>query len=393
MALLRISDNVYNVGVLNPFLRIAHIDKKCPYGTSYNSYLIDDRKTCLIDIVNSNFFDDFLYNLGLVCDIGAVDYLVLNRVIPQQGESIKRMLEISPKTIIVCTEVAKTLLDNILNTEYNCVTVKSGDKLTLGNSVMEFIETPMPSTPDSMCTYFDNDSVLFSGSLFGADFCEPKGLDEDMLYVDEYMEELKNYYNYYMYSNRKYVLKALESLGDRLIYYIAPQNGVVITDRVREVVKNYSKWSSEKVEENAVVLYVTTGGYTKELAQAVAEAFESKNIKTEIIDMKTITADECAKIVENVKYIAVGACTVNKNLPHTAIVALSKINCLTAEDKIFFTFGSYGWSGEGVDMLAVYLQLCGMKQLAPAFKVCMKPTENDIEKIKSIITESLGEVK
>lgn len=393
MALLRISDNVYNVGVLNPFLRNAHIDKKCPYGTSYNSYLIDDRKTCLVDIAENDFFDDFLYNLGLVCDIGAVDYLILNRIIPQQGESIKRMLEVSPKTTIVCTAVGKKLLDNILNTEYNCVTVKNGDKLTLGNSVMEFIETPMLPTPDSMCTYFDNDSVLFSGSLFGADFCEPKGLDEDMLYADEYMAEVKNYYNYYMYPNRKYVLKALENLGDRLIYYIAPQNGVVITDKVREIVKNYSEWSSQKAEEKAVVLYASTGGYTKELAQAVTEAFESKNIKAEIIDMKTATADECAEVVENAKYVAVGACTVNKNLPYSAITALSKINCLTTEDKNFFAFGSYGWSGEGADMLAVYLQLCGMKQLAPAFKVCMKPTENDIEKIKSIITEGLGEVK
>ena len=85
MAVVRISPNVYNVGVLNPFIRKTSISKECEYGTSYNSYFIDDRKNVLIDVADGAFVSDFMYNLGLVADIGAIDYLILNRVLPCYG--------------------------------------------------------------------------------------------------------------------------------------------------------------------------------------------------------------------------------------------------------------------------------------------------------------------
>ena len=78
MSLMRISNNVYSVGAMAPLVRKEELIKACPYGTSYNSYFIDDRKTAVIDMVYGEYFDDFLYNLGLVADIVAVDYLILN---------------------------------------------------------------------------------------------------------------------------------------------------------------------------------------------------------------------------------------------------------------------------------------------------------------------------
>lgn len=389
MALVRISNNVYNVGVLNPFLRKNNINKECRFGTTYNSYLIDDRTTALIDIVDSSFYDDFQYNLGLVCDIGAIDYLVLNRIIPQYAESIEKLLKISPKTTIVCTEIGKKLLDNILHCEYNCVTVNDGDKLNLGNSLLEFISAPMLPTPDSMCTYFENDGVLFSGSLFGADFCEPNGNDECMRYLDDYTNELKAYFDFYFTQLKGFVNDALATLEDKQIYVVAPLNGPVVVENTENVIAYYKEWSVQAKGKSAVVLYSSAVGYTKQLANAVLEAFNEKAIKTEIIDMNTATPQQCAFALEKATYIAVGTGTINRDAPPQVWVALSEIMCINTEGKNFFAFGSYGWTGEGTDAVDLRLRQCGFTQYTEPFKVCMKPTDSEVQQIKIITTQMI----
>lgn len=389
MSLIKISDNVYNVGVINPFVRENHINKSCEYGTASNSYFIDDRKTAVIDIVNSELFDDFLYNLGLVSDIGNIDYLILNRIVPQQGESIRKMLEISPNTVIICTKDGKKILDNILNEGYNCVVAGNGDKLKLGNSILEFITTPMLPSPDSMATYYENDCVLFSGAMFSTDFCQPNGTDEEMVYVDEYMEEIENYFNYYLLPFKKDVEKALKTFSEKVIYYIAPQYGVVIVDRIREITEKYTKLCLSCEETGAVVLYLSTSGYTEQMAHTVANAFKSKGVNVRMTNLKNITPKDCAELVKTAQYIAIGSSTFNKGLPDIVIKAISEIGYLNNQSKKFFTFGSYGWSGEATDIMSVFLKLCGMKEVSKPFKVCMKPTENDLKAIAEIVEKQL----
>lgn len=388
MSLTKISDNVYNVGVINPFIRSSHINKKCEYGTASNSYFIDDRKTAVVDIVDGDLFDDFLYNLGLVSDIGAIDYLVLNRVLSQQAESIRKMLEVTPNTVIVCTQEGKKILDNMLNRGYNCIVAGNGDKLKLGNNILEFITTPMLPSPDSMATYYENNGVIFSGAMFSADFCQPSVTDEEMVYIDEYMTELKNYFDYYLQPFEAYVKKVLETFAGKVIYCIAPQYGVVITNRVAEITEKYKQWCLPCGENGAVVLYLSTSGYTKEMALAVEKAFYNKGVKVTTADVKNITPQECAMLVKSAEYIAIGSSTFNKGLPNVMIKAISEIGCLNNENKKFFAFGSYGWSGESADVIAVFLQQCGMKQISKPFKVCMKPTEDDIKTIIEIIEKA-----
>ncbi|MEE0059359.1 MAG: FprA family A-type flavoprotein [Acutalibacteraceae bacterium] len=391
MALVRISNSVYNVGVLDPFLRKNNLNKECPFGTTYNSYLIDDRTTALIDIPDSSLYSDFQYNLGLVCDIGAIDYLILNRIIPQHAESIERLLKISPKTTIVCTEIGKRLLDNILHCEYSCVIVNDGDKLNLGNSMLEFIATPMLPTPDSMCTYFENDGVLFSGCMFSADFCEPNGNDESMRYIDEYIAQLKDYFNFYFIQLKGFVNDALNILEAKTIYTIAPLNGPVVVENTENALAYYREWAVESKTTSAVVLYHSTGGYTKQLANAVFESFKEKALKAEIIDMNTATAQQCALALENASFVAVGSGTINRDAPTQVWKALSEIMCINTESKSFFAFGSYGWTGEGADAVDLRLRQCGFSQFAEPFKVCLKPTSEDIQQIKALTAQMIAE--
>lgn len=380
MGIIRISANVYNVGVIDPFIRQKDLIKTCPFGTSYNSYFIDDRKTALIGIVNNELFNDFKYNLGLVCDIGAIDYLILNSITSGCAESVGKLLKISPNTTIICTSLTKNMIDNTLHTDYKYIIVNNGDKLKLGNSVLNFIVSS-----DHMMTYFEKDATLFSGNVFGADFAEPKGIDEDIIYKSEYDEELYSYFNAYIKPYSEDIYNIINKISEKNIYHIAPSNGIVVTDNVDEVIAKYKEWCNIKINNKAVVLYCSSSGNTKIIAEAICNTLEKISIPYEIVNMATATPEQCRDTIYNSKYVIAGSCTINNTLPPVAVCALSKIININNQNKKFLTFGSYGWSGEAIDTLAVKLQLCGMSQLAKPFKVKMKPTEKDIAEIENII--------
>ncbi len=389
MAVVRISSNVYHVGVLNPFIRTTHIGKECSYGTSYNSYFIDDRKTVLIDLVDGAFARDFMYNLGLVADIGAVDYLILNRVLPCYEKTLEILLQSSPETVIVCTAKGKEILDNILNTAYNCVIVENGDKLNLGRSMLEFIVTPMVPSPDTMCTYFENDGVLFSGSLFGSDFCEPNVLDEDMIYTELYKVETEKYYGYYFRKYQQQVINIIDILNEKQFYKIAPLNGPVLSDMISDIIEIYETLSrpADAASENAVVLYISSTGYTEALAMAISGAFVDNGLQCTLIDVAHTPVQECLDVIEKAEYIAMGSCTVNGDVPPVMWNVLSRLNSINNVNKKSFVFGSYGWSGEAVDIIFDRLKHCGAQTTAQPFKVCMKPTEKDIEILKALVNK------
>ena len=107
MAVNRISDQVYSVGVLNPSLRVFDIVMEAKYGTSYNAYLIADQKTVLVDTVHLNYFDEYLDNIGQLADIGTIDYLIMNHTELDHSGSVLKLLELSPDMTVVCTAAAK----------------------------------------------------------------------------------------------------------------------------------------------------------------------------------------------------------------------------------------------------------------------------------------------
>lgn len=392
MAVVRISPNVYNVGVLNPFIRKTSISKECEYGTSYNSYFIDDRKNVLIDVADGAFVSDFMYNLGLVADIGAIDYLILNRVLPCYEKTIERLLQSSPNTVVVCTAKGKEILDNILNVAYNCVIVENGDKLNLGRSLLEFIIPTMAPTPDTMCTYFENDGVIFSGSLLGCDFCEPAVIDEDMIYTQLYKKEAEKYYNFYFRKYPKQITNIVNLLKEKHIYKIAPLNGPVLSDMVNDIMDMYEVLSSkgDNSTENAVVLYASSTGYTKVLAQAIEKTFADNGLNCRIINVADTSVKECVNAVEQSTCLCVGSCTINGGIPSSMWNFLGELNFIDITNKNSFVFGSYGWSGEAVDVISDKLKNYGAKITVQPFKVCMKPTEKDIDALIDIVKKVIN---
>ena len=129
MSTIQIKENIYSVGVINPNLRVFDIIMKTDFGTSYNSYLIRDEKTVLIDTVHLKFFDEYLENIRQVCDVAQIDYLIMNHTEPDHSGSLAKLLELNPNLTVISTMPAKMYSEEIANKKFNSQVVKDGETL------------------------------------------------------------------------------------------------------------------------------------------------------------------------------------------------------------------------------------------------------------------------
>ena len=148
MSAIKLKENLYSVGVLNPSLRVFDIVMEARYGTSYNAYLITGEKNVLVETVEANFFDEYLDNIQSVVDISKIDYLIMNHTEPDHSGSVAKLLEKNPNITVVCTTAAQKYLRAIANHDFPCIVAKHGDKLDIGGQELEFIVAPLLHWPD-----------------------------------------------------------------------------------------------------------------------------------------------------------------------------------------------------------------------------------------------------
>ena len=137
----KISDSVFNVGILNPNIRIADVVIKTNHGTSYNSYIVKGSdKTALIETAHKDYFKNYLQNIEEVISIEEIDYIVMNHNEPDHSGSISKLIELNPNLTIVTSPAGAIYLKNIINKpELKIKVVKDGDCLNLGNKTLQFM--------------------------------------------------------------------------------------------------------------------------------------------------------------------------------------------------------------------------------------------------------------
>ncbi len=164
----KITDIVTWMGKTDWELNHFHGDElSTSHGSSYNAYLIQDTKTALIDTVWQPFDKEFVSRLAEVIDLHTIDYIVMNHNEIDHSGALPELLRIIPNTPIYCTKKGEAILRGHYHQDWNFVTVKTGDTLSLGKHTLTFIEAPMLHWPDTMLTYLDGEQILFSNDVFG----------------------------------------------------------------------------------------------------------------------------------------------------------------------------------------------------------------------------------
>ncbi len=380
---VRIAENVYWVGVLNPDLRIFDIIMKTENGTSYNAYVVRGReKTALIETVKHGFKDEFLATVEQVVPLTEIDYLVCNHLEPDHSGSILDTLQRMPKAKIVVSKNGAAFLKELTNQDLQPMTVGSGDRLDLGGKTLEFITAPFLHWPDTMFTYIPEDATLFPCDFLGCHYSH-EGILSDR--VGDFSFAFEHYFQAIMGPFKEYVLKGLEAIQNRPLKVIAPSHGPVLNHNLEQFLNSYRQWSTpHRGLESIPVFYVSAYGMTGRLAQAVAEGVQSAGVQASLFDLEGAEIGSLIPVLEQASGILVGSCTINGDAVKPVWDFLSSLATVKLKGKLVAAFGSYGWSGEAVPMLEERLKSLKFKVVSPGLRVRFQPREEDLQAARDL---------
>lgn len=381
MGIVRVSDNVYSVGVIDPSLRVFDVVMEAKFGTTYNAYLVSDGgTTVLIDSVHEDFFDEYFFNVSCLTDISEIKYIIMNHTELDHSGGLKKLLELNPNIIVVCSGAAQKYLKQMLNHEFNCKVVKNNDVLEVGNFTFKFLSAPLLHWPDSMMTYFEVDNVLFTCDFLGCHFCEPTMLEENIRYKNQYLSEFRNYYNGIFGPFKKHVLMGIDKIKNLNLDYVCPSHGPVLSENIEERISDYVNFSQVRNfdKKKIVIVYASAYGCTKEIAYTIFEELNlNESCSVEIFDVVKEDLIVVKQCIDESDILIMGSCTINKNLPKAMWDVISSIDAINSRGKVCGVFGSYGWSGEAIEIIVSMLTNLGYKLNNDPIKFNFRMTDED----------------
>ena len=344
-----IANNVYYVGVNDRHKALFEGLWPLPNGVSYNSYLIDDDKVCLIDTVEVDFFVQFMENLREVIGDRPVDYIVINHMEPDHSGSLSLIRKYYPNVQIVGNKKTFDMLKGFYDIESGTVEVKNGDTLELGHHTLNFFMTPMVHWPETMMTLDTTAGTLFSGDAFGCFGALNGGIIDKDIDCSSFWLEMVRYYSNIVGKYGTPVQNALKKLKDVSFDYICSTHGPIWHEHIQRVVSLYDAMSKYETEEGIVICYGTMYGNTERMAETIARSASEAGIKN--IVLYNVSKTHHSYIIRDVfryKALIVGAPTYNTGLYHEMDVLLSEIANRDIKHHLLGWFGSYGWAGKAV---------------------------------------------
>ena len=376
----KITDLVTWVGKVDWELKKFHGDEYTTNkGSSYNSYLIRDEKTVLIDTVWLPHDKEFVSNLKKEIDLNKIDYIVVNHgEVDHSGALVELMRQI-PNTPIYCTANGVKSLKGQYHMDWNFVTVKTGDTLNIGKHTLTFIEAPMLHWPDTMFTYLDKENILFSNDGFGQHYATESLFADKVDNAELYEEALKYYANILAPFSMFVTKKINEILGFNLqIDMICPSHGVIWRKEPTQIVQKYLEWAGNYQENQITIIYDTMWNNTKKMAEAIAKGIYNKDKEVTIKLMNSAKEDKTDILTQvfKSKMILVGSSTVNNGYLYSIAGILEMIKGMKLKNKKATAFGSYGWSGEAVKLITEELKKAGLEVINDGIKINWTPDED-----------------
>lgn len=397
MSVLKLSERIYSVGVLNPNMRIFDVIMATEHGTTYNAYVVKgDSHTALIDAVHENFWDDHLANLNEVVDLSTVDYLFCNHTEPDHSGSVKKILAINPNIKIVASAAGIKNIQGIINQDFNGIVAKDNMVFDLGGVTLRTIIAPMLHWPDSLFTWCEEEKVLFSCDFLSAHYCEPRMFDDLVTYPKYYEQAVKVYYDAIFSPFKPFVLDGLRKIKDLDIKLVATSHGPILRSNIKTVMEKYEQWSMPKTHEGikALILYVTSYGYTRQIANFIKDYLTDKyQAEVESYNVIEHEMDMFAKKIEEADLLLIGSPTINRDALKPIWDVTGLITPFANKGKPALVFGSYGWSGEGVPMIVERLKGLKLNVVGDGVRVVFKPNQKEFEEIKLAVDELMKQVK
>ncbi|NLJ81918.1 MAG: anaerobic nitric oxide reductase flavorubredoxin [Bacteroidales bacterium] len=380
-----IKNNVYWVGKNDWELRQFHgYEYSTNRGSTYNSYLIKEEKTVLIDTVFHPFSKEFIDNLASEIDLKSIDYIVANHAEIDHSGALVDLMKLIPDTPIYCTANAVKSLKGHFHQDWNFKTVKTGEKLPLGNGKeLIFIEAPMLHWPDSMFCYLTGDNILFSNDAFGQHFCSEQIFNDLVNQEELYAEAIKYYANILTPFSPLVINKINEFVGLNLpLDIICTSHGVIWRDNPLQIVNKYVEWASNYQENQITLIYDTMYNGTRSIAEHIAKGINliDSNITIKVFNAAINDKNDIVTEIFKSKAVLVGSPTVNKGIMSPLGGLLELIKGLGFKKKKAATFGCYGWHCTSTKIIEDKLKDAGFEIIMEPITSNWIPTNEVLEK-------------
>ena len=281
----KITEDMYWIGASDRRLELFENVYPIPKGVSYNSYVILDEKTVLLDTVDHSVCSQFLENLEHVLDGRTLDYIIVNHMEPDHCASLAEVVIRYPEVKFVGNAKTFTMMKQFFDFDVDnrAVVIKEGDTISTGKHTLAFAMIPMVHWPEAMVTYDAYDKVLYSADAFGT-FGALNGniFADELNFEAEWLEEARRYLTNIVGKYGAQVQSALKKAAALDIEMICPRHGPVWRENLGWFIDKYQKWSTYTPEDHAVlIVYASIYGNTESavnvLAGKISDAGE-KNI-------------------------------------------------------------------------------------------------------------------
>ncbi|AXV49261.1 FprA family A-type flavoprotein [Prevotella denticola] len=348
--MIEIANKVYYVGVNDRNKALFEGLWPLPYGVSYNSYLIDDEKVCLIDTVEVDFFVQFIENLREVLGDRQIDYLVINHMEPDHSGSLALLRKYYPDIQVIGNKKTFDMMAGFYGIKDNTIEMKNGEELSLGSHTLQFFMTPMIHWPETMMTLCKGDvSHLFTGDAFGCFGALNGGFIDQEIDTEWAWLEMVRYYSNIVGKYGIPVQNALKKLAGIHIDYICSTHGPVWHKYVDKVISLYDRMSKYETDPGLVICYGTMYGNTERMAEQIARSASLAGVKD--IRLYNVSKTHHSYILQDIfrfRGLIVGAPTYNAGLYHEMDVLLQEVANRDIKHHLIGWFGSYSWASKAV---------------------------------------------
>lgn len=351
-----ISEKIYWVGGNDR--RLEQFENLFPLtnGVSYNSYLILDEKTALIDTVDDAITDQYLENITHLMNGRELDYLIINHMEPDHCGNIENIVKMYPNVKVVGNVKSFCLFHQFYNMDIsaNQMIVKEGDELSLGSHNLKFVFAPMVHWPEVMMNLETTKGILFAADAFGTFGALAGNLfDDEIDYANLYVDEARRYYSNIVGKFGAQVQSVFKKIAGQEINMICSLHGPIFRSDINLILNLYDKWSKYEAEKDGVVIfYGSMYGNTANTADALANKLAQRGVSDiRVYDVSKTHPSYIISDVFKYSHLVAAAPTYNMGLYYPMDNLLHEMAALGIKDRKVALIGNHSWASAALKIM------------------------------------------
>ena len=389
----KINDDIYYLRASDRRIELFENVYPVSQGMSYNSYLITDEKTCLMDSVDESIRGQFLENLQYALNGRNLDYMVVQHMEPDHCSIVPELFRMYPDMKLVASLQAFKMMENFysLQTEERRLVVKEGDTLELGKHTLKFIVAPMVHWPEVLMTYDVTDKILFSADAFGSFGAMSGNIFADEIDWDkDFKDEARRYYVNIVGKYGPQTQNVLKKASTLDIQMICPLHAHIWRKDLSKIISLYDTWSKYEAEKDSVVIfYGSIYGNTQNAAEILAMQLAENGMENvEVFDTSKTHVSFLVSNAFEYKTLVFAAATYNAEIFDTVQNLITELKNHNLSNRRIGLIENGSWAPVAASKMKAQLEtLKNMEIVDPVVKVVSSVTAKNVEELSALAKE------